>query len=213
MKIFLDTSDINEITKWLYLIDGITTNPTILKRDGGDIKEICQLASPRPVSVEVTTDDLEEMNSQAHKLSEIAENIVVKIPQENQFGRPCYDVMYLLYDEGIKVNATVAMSFGQVMASAKVNANYISIFAGRIDDEGGYSEKVIQDSEAWLRLWNYQSKVIVGSIRSVGDVLRAARAGADIITIPPEFMSKMVDHKYTRETVRQFMVDAKENHV
>ena len=117
--------------------------------------------------------------------------------------------MSKLHWEGIKVNATVAMSFGQVIASAKVNASYISIFAGRIDDEGGYSDKVIQDSEAWIRLWNYRSQIIVGSIRSVGDVLRAARAGADIITVPPEYLSKMVDHKYTRETVRQFIEDSR----
>ena len=209
MKIFLDTSNIKEIQKWLYLIDGVTTNPTILKRDGGNIRDICEIMIDEPVSVEVQTDDLKEMVDEAHKLAKIANNIVVKIPQENQFGVPCYQVMSQLYCSGIKVNATVVMSFGQVMASAKVNATYISIFAGRIDDEGGYSDKVIQDSESWLRLWNYRSKIIVGSIRSVGDVLRAARAGADIITIPPEYISKMVDHKYSRETVRQFIEDSK----
>ena len=209
MKIFLDTSNIKEIEKWLYLIDGVTTNPTIIKKDGGDIKEICQIVNHKPVSYEVVTNDLNEMLEQAKEYSKIASNIVVKIPQENQFGVPCYEVMSKLHWEGIKVNATVAMSFGQVIASAKVNASYISIFAGRIDDEGGYSDKVIQDSESWLRLWNYRSKIIVGSIRSVGDVLRAARAGADIITVPPEYLSKMVDHKYTRETVRQFIEDSK----
>ena len=213
MKIFLDTSNIKEIEKWLYLIDGVTTNPTIIKKDGGDIKEICQIVNHKPVSYEVVTNDLNEMLEQAKEYSKIASNIVVKIPQENQFGVPCYEVMSKLHWEGIKVNATVAMSFGQVIASAKVNASYISIFAGRIDDEGGYSDKVIQDSEAWIRLWNYRSQIIVGSIRSVGDVLRAARAGADIITIPPEYLSKMVDHKYTRETVRQFVADAKEKSV
>ena len=213
MKIFLDTSNIKEIEKWLYLIDGVTTNPTIIKKDGGDIKEICKLVNHKPVSYEVVTNDLKEMFEQAKEYNEIASNIVVKIPQENQFGFPCYEVMSKLHWEGIKVNATVAMSFGQVIASAKVNASYISIFAGRIDDEGGYSDKVIQDSEAWIRLWNYRSQIIVGSIRSVGDVLRAARAGADIITIPPEYLGKMVDHKYTRETVRQFVADAKETNV
>jgi len=209
MKIFLDTSNIKEIEKWLYLIDGVTTNPTIIKKDGGDIKEICKLVNHKPVSYEVVTNDLKEMFEQAKEYNEIASNIVVKIPQENQFGFPCYEVMSKLHWEGIKVNATVAMSFGQVIASAKVNASYISIFAGRIDDEGGYSDKVIQDSEAWIRLWNYRSLIIVGSIRSVGDVLRAARAGADIITIPPEYLSKMVDHKYSRETVRQFIEDSR----
>jgi transaldolase len=208
MKIFLDTSDIKEINKWLQLIDGVTTNPTIIKKYGGDIKEICKIVFSRPVSVEVTTNDPKEMVIQARELQKMSDNIVVKIPQENQDGVPCYGVMYQLEKEGIRVNATVAMSFGQVIPSAKVGATYISIFAGRIDDEGGYSDKVIEESEAWLKRWGYKSKIIVGSIRSVGDVLRAARAGADIITIPPEFLDKMVDHKNSRATVRQFIEDA-----
>jgi transaldolase len=209
LKIFLDTSDIKEIYKWTQILDGVTTNPTIIKKYGGNIGEICSIVQPRPVSVEVTMNDLGEMIKQAREYKKIAPNIVVKIPQENEFGVPCYSVMYQLFTENIKVNATVAMSFGQVIFSAKVNAPYISIFAGRIDDEGGYSERVIEDSETWLKRWKYKSEIIVGSIRSVGDVLRAARAGADIITIPPEYLGKMVDHKYTRETVRQFIADSK----
>jgi len=209
VKIFIDTSDIKEIKKWEWIIDGVTTNPSIIKKHGGDIREICRIVSPKPVSYEVTTDDLDEMLRQANGYHTIANNIVVKIPQENQFGVPCYEVMDKLGSTGIKVNATVVMSLGQVIASAKVRATYISIFAGRIDDEGGYSEKVIEDAENWLRRWEYHSKIIVGSIRSVGDILRAARAGADIITIPPEFLAKMVDHKYSRETVRKFIEDSK----
>ena len=85
----------------------------------------------------------------------------------------------------------------------------ISIFAGRVTDEGGNAFEFIKNSVVWLERLKYKSKIIVGSIRSVGDVLSAAIAGADIITIPPEFLTRMADHKYTRETVRQFVTDAK----
>ena len=208
MKIFIDTSDIKEINKWLQLIDGVTTNPTIIKKYGGNIKEICETVYPRPVSYEVTTNDLSEMVKQAREYHKLADNIVVKIPQENEFGVPCYGVIYQLEKEGIKVNATAAMSFGQVILSAKVDATYISLFAGRIGDEGGNSSEVIKESCQWLEKWHYESRIIVGSIRSVGDILQAAIAGAHIITIPPEFLAKMGDHKNTRETVKQFIADA-----
>lgn len=95
------------------------------------------------------------------------------------------------------------------MLTAKAGATYISIFAGRVADEGGNAPEVIKNSVEWLERWKYKSKIIVGSIRSVGDVLSAAMAKAHIITIPPQFLGKMVDHKYTRETVRQFIDDAK----
>lgn len=103
-------------------------------------------------------------------------------------GIPCYGVIRQLESEGIKVNATVAMSLGQVILAAKAGATYISIFAGRIGDEGGDASQVIKNSVEWLERWKYKSKIIVGSIRSVADILQAATAGAHIITIfPPSF--------------------------
>ncbi|MBN1643823.1 MAG: hypothetical protein JW856_03265, partial [Dehalococcoidales bacterium] len=132
----------------------------------------------------------------------------VKIPQMTADGVPCYGVMKQLENEGVKVNATVAMSLGHVILSAKVGATYVSIFAGRISDEGGNSSDVIGNSADWLERWGYKSKIIVGSIRSVGDVLNAALAGAHVITVPPDFIGKMIDHKYARETVKQFINDA-----
>ncbi|MCX6003420.1 MAG: transaldolase, partial [Chloroflexi bacterium] len=171
-------------------------------------KELTNLINPRPLSVEVTTNDLNEMLNQARQFAHWASNIVIKIPQITTEGTPCYGVMKQLENEGIKVNATATLSFGQVILAAKAGATYISIFAGRISDEGGNSSEVISNSVVWLKRWNYKSKIIVGSIRSVGDVLSAVLAGAHIITIPPEFIGKMADHKYTRETVRQFINDA-----
>jgi transaldolase len=215
VEIYIDSAKIAEIKKWLDMgvLDGITTNPSIMYKDGVyDIekgaKEIAKLIHPRPLSVEVTTNDLNEMLAQARRFAGWATNVAVKIPQENQFGVPCYGVMRQLETEGIKVNATVALSLGQVILSAKTGATYISIFAGRVGDEGGNASQVIADSVDWLERWNYKSRIIVGSIRCVADVLQAAMAGAHIITIPPQFLAKMADHNYTKETVKQFIDDA-----
>lgn len=216
MEIFVDSASISEIEKWLNMgvIDGVTTNPSIMFNDGvydmeKGAREIAALVNPRPVSVEVTTNELEEMLTQAQRFASWAPNIVVKIPQITQDGIPCYSVIRQLESEGIKVNATIALSLGQVIIAAKAGATYISIFTGRVADEGGNAPEVIMNSVEWLERWQYKSRIIVGSIRSVGDVLSAAVAGAHIITIPPQFLTRMVDHKYTRDTVRQFVTDAK----
>ncbi len=216
MEIFLDSANLNEIQKWtdMGIIDGVTTNPSIMLKDGAynietRAKEIAKLISPNPLSVEVTTNDLAEMVSQAKKFDSWAQNIAIKIPQINQDGVPCYGVIKQLEEAGIMVNATAALSIGQVMLAAKSGATYISIFAGRISDEGGDSAAVIANSADWLERWDYKSKIIVGSIRSVGDVISAALAGAHIVTTPPAMLAKMADHQYTRETVKQFVTDAK----
>lgn len=216
MEIFIDSASTTEIKKWfdMGVIDAVTTNPSIMLKDGvydveAGAKEIAALIDNRPLSVEVTTNDLDEMLTQAQLFASWAPNIVVKIPQITQDGVPCYGVIRQLETEGIKINATAALSLGQVILAAKAGASYISIFAGRVADEGGNAVEVIKNSVEWLERWKYDSKIIVGSIRSVGDILSAAMAGAHIITIPPQFLGKMADHKYTRETVRQFIDDAK----
>lgn len=215
MEIFIDSASINEIEKWLEMgvIDGVTTNPSIMVKDGvfdakAGAREIAALVDSKPLSVEVTTNDLDEMFSQAQEFASWAPNIVIKIPQTNQDGIPCYGVIRQLENEGIKVNATVAMSMGQVMLAAKAGATYISIFAGRVADEGGNAPEVIRNSVEWLERWQYKSKIIVGSIRGAIDIQQAAIAGAHIITIPPQFLTKMADHKNTRDTVNQFVTDA-----
>lgn len=215
MEIFIDSANITEIDKWLKMgiADGVTTNPSIMVSDGVyDIekgaKDIAALIHPRPVSVEVTTNDIDEMLTQARKFASWAPNITIKIPQINQKGAPCYGVIHQLENQGIKVNATIAMSLGQVILAAKAGATYISIFTGRVADEGGDAPQVISNAVEWLERWQYRSKVIVGSIRSVGDILSAAMAGAHIVTIPPQFLGKMADHKYTRATQEQFITDA-----
>lgn len=216
MEIFVDSASITEIQKWLKMgvVDGVTTNPSIMLKDGiydieAGAKDIAALVNPRPVSVEVTTNDLDEMIKQARKFASWAPNIVVKIPQETQDGIPCYGVIKQLESEGIRVNATIAMSLGQVMLAAKAGATYISIFAGRVSDEGGNAPEVINNAVNWLERWNYSSRIIVGSIREAINIQDAALAGAHIITVPPEFLTRMADHKYSRATVAQFVGDAK----
>ncbi len=215
MEIFIDSASITEIEKWLKMgvLDGVTTNPSIMLKDNvydmeAGAREIAALVNPHSVSVEVTTNDLSEMVTQAQKFASWAPNITIKIPQTNQDGVPCYGVIRQLENEGIKVNATIAMSLGQVVLAAKVGATYISIFSGRVSDEGGNAFEVIKNSAEWLKRWKYKSKIIVGSIRSVADILQAVMAGAHIITVPPQLLTRMVDHKYTRDTVRQFVADA-----
>jgi len=215
MDIYLDTTNVTDIKKWLAmgLMDGITTNPSIMLRDGffdleAGAREIASIIKPRPVSVEVTSDVPEEMLQQARSIIKWAPNIVIKIPQLTRDGTPCYAVMRKLEEEGIPVNATLAMNFGQVMLSAKAGASYISIFVGRIGDEGGDATKVVRDSVDWLKLWGYKGKIIAASIRSVPDFLASASAGAHIITTPPNFLQVMTDNKCSREGVRRFIADA-----
>ncbi|MBI4454606.1 MAG: transaldolase [Acidobacteria bacterium] len=214
MEIFLDTSNITEIRKWLRhgVVDGVTTNPSIMLKDGhrdleAGAREITALVHPLPVSVEVYTNDPDEMLRQAREFATWAGNIVVKITIIDENGAPCLNVVKTLEGEGIRVNVTACLSLGQAMLAAKAGATFVSLFLGRINDEGNDGPGVIHKTRQWLDMWGYKSKIIAGSIRSVMDIQQAAMAGAHIITIPPEFMSKMVDHKYSRVTVSQFVND------
>jgi transaldolase len=215
MLLFIDSANISEIEKWFKMgvIDGVTTNPSIMLKDGVyDIetgaREIAALIDPLPLSLEVTTDEPDDMVAQARLMASWASNIVVKIPHITSGGTACYGVISELERSGIRVNATAAMSLGQIILGAKARATYISLFAGRVADEGGNAPEVIRQAVEWLERWKYKSRVVVGSMRSVGDVLNAVVAGAHIVTIPPQFLYKMADHKYSRETVKQFLDDA-----
>lgn len=215
MKIFLDTADLNEIRRWqaYSILDGVTTNPSVMLKDGGydmevRAKEICQLVHPCPVSVEVTTNDHAEMLAQGRLFATWADNVVVKIPVINESGEPSLDVVSTLVNERIKVNMTACLSFGQVVLGAKAGATYISIFGGRVSDEGHDAAAVIRNAVEWLSHWNYPSEIIVGSIRTAMDIQEAVLAGAHIVTTPPKFLEKFIDHHYSRATVRGFNEDA-----
>jgi len=215
MEIFLDTANLEEIERWLDcgVLDGVTTNPSIMLKDGGyDLQrralEVARLVAPRPVSVEVTSNDLDEMVRQARIYAEWAPNIVVKIPVINEFGQPCLGVVRRLERERIRVNMTACLSYGQVLLGAKAGATYVSIFGGRVSDEGGDAPGLVRSVRDWLDLWGSPSKIIVGSIRSTIDVQNAAQAGAHVITVPPPILDKFIDHRYSRDTVRGFNEDA-----
>jgi transaldolase len=215
VQIFLDSADLTEIEHWLSqgVIDGVTTNPTVLLKDKvydvqKGIRRIGSLLGNSPISVEVTTNDLKEMIDQAREYSKWGSNIVVKIPVVNEVGDSCLGVINTLAREHIAVNATALLSFNQAMLAAKAGATYVSIFAGRVADEGNDPFVVVRNVRKWLDDWSHPAQIIVGSIRTLMDIQNAALSGAQIVTIPPQFLPKMVDHKYTRETVRQFNRDA-----
>jgi transaldolase len=215
MQIFVDSANLGEIESWLRqgVVDGVTTNPSIMLKDGvRDIEArarlLCQLLIDRPVSIEVTTNDPKEMLQQARIFAQWARNVVVKIPVITESGESCLEVVNTLTREDIAVNCTALLSFNQAILAAKAGATYVSLFAGRIADEGGNSDLVVANVREWLDKWAYPSRIIVGSIRSAIDVQNAALAGAHVVTVPPQFLAKMIDHSYTRETVRQFNHDA-----
>jgi transaldolase len=215
MQIFIDSADASQIEGWLGqgVVDGATTNPSIMFKDGvTDLQagalRLSKLLGDRPLSVEVTSNDQEIMLEQGRLFATWARNIVIKIPIVNEFGESCLGVIHRLSQEGIAVNATAILSFNQAILAAKAGATYVSIFAGRLADEGNDPAATIKNVRQWLDDWSLSARIIVGSIRTVMDIQNAALAGAHIITIPPQFLPKMVDHRYTRETVRQFMQDA-----
>ncbi len=215
LEIFIDSANVAEIGKWLKIgvLDGVTTNPTLMLQDGAHdmekrAKEIAALVNPRSVSVEVTSNDFDVMLEQGRRFSSWAPNIAIKIPQITQDGVPCYSVIQQLESEGIKVNATLAMSFGQVILAAKAGATYISIFVGRMCDEGVDGFNLVKMAVDWLEHWKYKSRVIAASIRGVIDIQQAATAGAHIITVPPQFLDKMAYHENSREGQRRFIRDA-----
>ena len=203
MKIFLDSADIKQIKKWLPIISGVTTNPSILEKDKGDPVEIGKLINPMPLSVEACGDFQTDAYYWVGKIP----NAVIKIPLLG--ANKSYDNMKLikkLSDEGIPINCTALFSLGQIILAEKAGARYVSLFAGRVDDEGGDSYRVIKDGMRYLESTDreHRAELIVGSIRTVGNVMEAFRAGADIITIPPPILEKMMNHEYSRKTVIQF---------
>lgn len=215
MKVFVDSADHRVVAGWLEqgVVDGVTTNPSIMFKEGVTdlevaVRRLAALLEERPLSVEVTTNDRDMMFEQALELATWARNIVVKIPVINEYGESCLGVIHRLSEKGIATNATAILSFNQALLASKAGATYVSIFAGRVADEGNDPGLIIRNVRRWLDDWALPARIIVGSIRTVMDIQGAALAGAHVITIPPQFLSKMVDHRYTRETVRQFVEDA-----
>lgn len=221
MAIFLDSGDVKEIQRFMKMgiIRGVTTNPTILMKDGlrGGMEalrerqiEIARLINPLPLSVEVTTNDRDEMLKQALDFAGWAENINVKITIHGPEGElDNLEVVHLLETEhDIRVNVTAMMSAQQGLLSALAGATYVSLFGGRINNMG---YNAIDEIDKLRNLLDYQglnSKIIVGSTREVLNIVEWLDAGAHIVTVTPKLLEGMVIHPYSKETVRMFLEDA-----
>lgn len=206
MKLFLDSSKVDEIKRWEPVIEGLTTNPSILFKDGGNIDDLFRVFPGKPISVEATGD----FETDARKYSGKYPNAVVKIPLLRPEGGDNLSLISRLSSEGIKINCTALFSLGQVILATKAGSRYVSLFGGRIDDEGGEWTAVAEDCMQFLNdEYNREVELIVGSIRTVGMVKDCLRCGVNIVTIPPDVLKKMIESKFSRFTVCQFEEDAK----
>jgi transaldolase len=209
MEFFIDTADINEIKKAhdLGILDGVTTNPSLIAKTGRGHKEvlaeICDLV-PGPVSAEVFSTDKEGMLSEARDLAKIADNIVIKIPLIPEGLR----AVKALTSEGIKTNVTLCFSANQAVLAAKAGASYISPFIGRLDDNGQTGMDLINEIVTIFRNYDWSTKVLVASIRHPIHVKEAAIIGADVSTIPFSVFDKLVHHPLTDIGLEKFLKDA-----
>ena len=208
MKFFLDTANVEEIKKYaeLGLVDGVTTNPTLVAKEGRDfyevVKEICQIVDG-PVSAEVISTDAEGMVKEARELAKLADNIVIKIPMTKDGMK----AVKILSAEGIKTNVTLVFSPLQALLAAKAGATYVSPFVGRLDDIGHVGMKLVEDVVKIYKNYDIKTEVIVASIRHPWHVLEAAKMGADIATMPPAVMDKLFNHPLTDIGLERFLKD------
>lgn len=235
MKIFIDSADTAEVRKYLSwgVCDGVTTNPTICLKAG--VKgaeamkertlEIAQLVYPRPLSVEVTSDNPEEALSQARAFASWGTNIVIKVTITDRQGNALLPVIHKLVSEGVYLNVTAMTTFNQAILAAKAiasampdqeknngKAHFLSVFGGRISEEHGveHAMNVLRNVRQWLDFHQYKKlELLVGSVRTPENVELWSRSGAHILTIPPEVIAKSLLSARTKETVTQFIEDAK----
>jgi transaldolase len=208
MKFFIDTANLDEIKKGLEMgmVDGVTTNPSLIAREKQSfeeiIAEICKLVDG-PVSAEVVSLEAEGMLIEAKKLAKIADNIVIKIPMIIEGLK----AVKKLSAEGIKTNVTLVFSCAQALLAAKAGASFVSPFVGRLDDIGTPGMDLISDIATVYDNYGYQSEIIVASIRNPQHVMDAALIGADIATIPLKVITQLAKHPLTDIGIEQFLAD------
>lgn len=208
MKFFLDTANVEEIKRinQLGLVDGVTTNPTIISKEGRDFKEviteICGLVDG-PVSAEVIALDTENMVKEARDIATWADNIVVKIPMTEDGLR----AVNILSKEGIKTNVTLVFTVAQGLMAAKAGATFVSPFVGRLDDIATDSLALISNLKKVLTQYGYQTGIIAASIRSLKHVEDVAELGLDIATIPGTLFPKLWSHPLTDAGIQAFLKD------
>ena len=210
MKFFVDTADVSEIRELneLGLLDGVTTNPSLIMKSGGKIsevtKQICDIVDG-PVSSEVTATEYGEMMKQADFLSKIADNICIKVPLTLDGLRACR----ALTGDGRKVNVTLCFSANQALLAAKAGATFISPFIGRIDDMAVDGMEVIREIRVIYDNYDFDTEILAASIRTVNHVKEAALIGADVATVPPATLRALVKHPLTDKGLEAFLADWK----
>jgi len=211
MKFFLDTANLDEIREGasLGLADGVTTNPSLIAKEGNvDFKEhiaaICEIVSG-PVSAECTSEDANGMLREGREYSKIAPNVVIKCP----LTREGLKATRVLNDEGIRVNVTLCFSAAQAILAAKAGASFISPFLGRLDDIGENGLVLLQDIIEIYENYDWKTEVLAASMRSPIHVIEAARMGADIATIPFKTVLQLFQHPLTDKGQAQFLADWK----
>ncbi len=208
MKFFIDTANLEQIKEMqeLGIIDGVTTNPTLLAKEGAEpmeqLKKICEIVDG-PVSGEVVGLTTEEMVKEARELAKIAPNIVIKIPMIKEGIK----AVKILETEGIKTNVTLVFSQNQVLIAAKAGASYISPFIGRLMDNGQNEIDMLWESMQILKAYDFKSEIIVASVRNTRHVIESAIMGAHIATIPFGVLEKMFKHPNTDQGLEEFLKD------
>jgi transaldolase len=209
MKFFVDTADVDAIRDLADtgLVDGVTTNPSLIAKSGRDfievVKEICDIVDG-PVSAEVTATDYDTMIEEGRKLAKVHENIAVKVPLTRDGLKACRT----LSQAGTKVNVTLCFSANQAILAAKAGASFISPFVGRLDDIATDGMELIADIvEIYGNYPDFTTEVLVASVRHPMHVVQAARIGADVVTVPPSVLEAMVKHPLTDRGLEAFLAD------
>ena len=210
MKFFVDTADIDAIRdlRDLGMVDGVTTNPSLIHKSGRDFREvtaeICDLVDG-PVSAEVVAVETDVMLEEGRQLAAIAPNIAIKVPLTWEGLRACRTFA----DEGRMVNVTLCFSAAQAILAAKAGAAFVSPFIGRLDDINLLGMELVADIRQIYDNYDFETQILAASIRTVGHMTEAAKLGADVATAPPEVIQKMAAHPLTDKGLADFLADWK----
>lgn len=211
MEIFLDSGDLNAIEYWIGTgsIRGITMNPLILgqqgvQHPGAHLKRVIELCRGMPISMQVDGGSQDTIRAQARSYSSLSEDVVIKVPIVDPSGNLLLPVVSDLVSEGIKVNVTACMNAMQGIMAAASGATFVSLFAGRIEDEGGNACTQIEILRRSIDSEGIDSRIIVGSVRQPGVIYPLVASGAHICTVPPNVLNKALDHGNSLRTSREF---------
>jgi transaldolase len=208
MKIFLDTANLEHIRKYnsMGIIDGITTNPSLLSKEMGNpveiMREIVRIVRG-PVNLEVIGIKTEEILEEAHRLKKYGPNVVVKVPMTPEG----VTAVNKLNDEGIDTNVTLVFSVNQAIIAAKAGASYVSPFIGRLDDYGHEGMTVIKEIVQIFKNYQFKTEVLVASVRHPLHIIESAKIGAHVVTLPPDILGKMMVHPLTDKGLSTFLSD------